>query len=293
MRYSLYPGCSMEGTAVSYLKSIEAAAEALGMHLEEIPDWNCCGATVASGVVGDFTQQVMAARNLAIAEAKGQDVLVGCSSCYYSLALTNKRFQEDEHFRNLANEALGAAGLKYNGTLRVRFILEVMMNDVGLDKIRSMVKKPLTGLKVAGYVGCQTVRSVPWEYDDPENPVFFDKLIEALGATAVPFPLKARCCGSSQAVAAPEIVVDKCKELMDSAIAGGAEMMATPCPMCQMNLDVYQSMVNKVHNANYNMPILFFTQLMAIAFDLPPAASALKYCVVSPFESLARYGAAK
>lgn len=293
MRYSFYPGCSMEATAQANLKSIEAVATALDLKLEEIPDWNCCGATVASGVVGDFTQQVMTGRNLAIAEPKNLDVVVGCSSCYLSLAVTNKRFKEDEHFRSQANQALAEGGYKYNGTLRVRQFLEVVINDVGFDKVAQKVKQSLKGLKVAGYVGCQTVRAMPYEFDDPEYPVLMDKLMESLGATATDFPMKARCCGSSNAIAATEIVVDCARKIFESAEAGGAQVIVTPCPMCQLNLDAYQQRVNQLHGTNFNMPILFFTQLMAIAFGLPADATALKYNIVSPYEALAQYGVSK
>ena len=289
MRYSFYPGCSMEGAAKPYLKSIEAVAGALDMQIEEIQDWNCCGATIASGVVGDYTQQVITARNLALAEAKGNDILVGCSSCYLSLATTNKRFQEDEHFARMANEALAAGGLKYNGTIRVRQFLEALISDIGLEKIKARVKKPLTGLKVAGYVGCQTVRALPWEFDDPENPVFLDKLIETLGATAVPFPMKARCCGSSQAVAAPEVVLSYGKNILNSASAGGAQLIVTPCPMCQLNLEAYQGQVNKTYQTNFSTPVLFFTQLMSIAFDLGPAAAGLNYLIVPAEKALGSF----
>ena len=291
MRYSFYPGCSMEGSGIPYFKSTNAVAEALGMELEEIEDWNCCGATMASGVTGDYVQQVVAARNLALAEQKGLDILVSCSSCYMSLAVTNKHFKEGKHFKEMANEALAAGGLKYNGTLRVRQILDVMINDVGLDKIRARVKRPLAGLKVAGYVGCMTVRAMPWEFDDPENPVFLDRLIEALGATPVPFPMKARCCGSSQASVAPEVVVSYGKKILDSAVAGGAHLIVTPCAMCQLNLDAYQAQLNKTYNTNFSMPVLFFTQLMSLAFDLPPTAVGLNHNIVTPFHVLSRYGA--
>lgn len=290
MRYSFYPGCSMEATAIANRISIEAVTEALGMELEEIPDWNCCGATVASGVVGDFTAQVVAARNLALAEQKGMDVVVGCSSCYLSLAVTNKRFKEEEDFRKRANEALGVAGLRYNGTLRVRQIMEVLVNDVGLDEIRARVKRPLTGLKVAGYVGCQTVRSIPWEFDDPEYPVLLDKIVEALGATPVDFPMKARCCGSSNSIAATEVVLDMGRGILESAAAGGAQLIVTPCPMCQLNLDAYQGKINQLYQENFSLPVLFFTQLMAIAFDLPSQSWALKYCIVPPQQVLAEFG---
>ncbi len=282
MRYSFYPGCSMEATAKGYLHSTEGVAKALGVVLEEIPDWNCCGATVASGVVGDFTQQVITARNLAIAEPKGLDVVVGCSSCYLTLAVTNKRFKEDDHFRARANEALAAAGMKYNGTLRVRQFLEVIITDVGLDKVAQRVKKPLKGLTVAGYVGCQTVRALPYEFDDPEYPRSLDLIIEALGAKAADFPLRARCCGSSHTIPQRDIVLDLGYKIFESAAAGGAQLIITPCPMCQVNLDAYQKLVNKKYGTSFNMPVLYFTQLMAAAFDLPAESKAFKYNIVSP-----------
>ncbi|MCL5056672.1 MAG: CoB--CoM heterodisulfide reductase iron-sulfur subunit B family protein [Actinobacteria bacterium] len=293
MRYSFYPGCEMEGAAVPYLKSFEAVAHVLGIELKEIPDWNCCGATVASGVIGDYPAQVMSARNLALAEPEGADIIVPCSSCYMNLAITNRKFKEDGHFRQMANEALGEVGLKYNGSLNVRQVIDVMVNDVTLDGIKAKVKKPLTGLRVAGYVGCQTPRVFPWEFDDPEQPVFFDKIIEAMGATPVKFPMKARCCGSSHNLTRTEIVTEACYNIITSALDDQAHIMVTPCPMCQMNLDAYQGKVKQHHKLNTSMPVLFFTQLMAIAFDLPPEAWALKHNIVSPYTALAKFGVSK
>jgi len=289
MRYSYYPGCSSEATAKANAHSIEAVAKALDLQLEEIPDWNCCGATMASGVVGDFTQLVLTARNLAIAEAKGQDVVTGCSSCYLTLAVANKKFKEDAHFRALANEALAADGLQYGGTLRVRQFLDVIINDVGLDKVARQVKNSLKGLTVAGYVGCQTVRALPYEFDDPEQPVFMDRLIESLGATAADFPMRARCCGSSSTIPARDIVLDLGYKIFQSATAGGARVIITPCPMCQLNLDAYQSLVNRKYGTNFNIPVLFFTQLMATAFGLSSEARAFKYNIVSPLETMAQF----
>ncbi len=289
MRYSYYPGCSSEATAKANAHSIEGVAKALDVQLEEIPDWNCCGASVASGVVGDFTQLVVTARNLAIAETKGLDVVTGCSSCYMTLAVANKKFKQDEHFRAKANEALAAAGLNYNGTLQVRQFLDVIINDVGLDKVAQKVKKSLDGLTVAGYVGCQTVRALPFEFDDPEQPVFMDRLMEALGATAADFPMRARCCGSSSTIPARDIVLDLGYKIFESAVAGGAQVIVTPCPMCQLNLDAYQSLVNRKYGTNFNIPVLFFTQLMAVAFGLSLEDQAFKYSIVSPYEALVQY----
>jgi heterodisulfide reductase subunit B len=290
MKYSFYPGCSMEGAAVPYRISFEAVAEALGMDIVEIPDWNCCGATVASGVIGDFAAQVMAARNLALAEPKGRDVIVPCSSCYMNLALVSKRFNDDPGFRERANEVLGTEWLRYNGTLKIRQIVDVLVNDIGLDRLSSMVKNPLKGLTVAGYVGCQTPRVLPWTFDDPEHPVFMDRIIEALGATAVKFPMKTRCCGSSHSLTRPEITAEAGYNIIKSALGGGAQLIVTACPMCQMNLDAYQGKVRQHRQVDVSMPVLFLTQLMAVAFNLSPSTRALKYNIVNPFAELAPFG---
>jgi heterodisulfide reductase subunit B len=280
----------MEAGAGSYTKSLEAVARALDIELAEVPDWNCCGATVASSVIGDAPAQVMSLRNLAMVEGSGLDVVVACSSCYMNLALANRRFQNDPRFRALATKSLAAGGMQYRGKVRVRFILEVIANDVGFERIAARVKRPLKGLKVAGYVGCQSVRTIPWEFDDPEQPVALDELIGALGATAVPFPLKARCCGASHTLPQGEITSSSCRDILESA--GEARLMVTPCPMCQLNLDAYQSEVNKAYGTNFQIPVLFFTQLMAVAFDLAPSTYGLKANIVAPGPVLAQYGVA-
>ncbi len=288
MRYSFYPGCSLEGTAVAYYKSLVAAAWALGLYLEVIPDWNCCGATVAPGPAGSYTSRILAARNLALAASRGLDVLVGCSACYLALSGANRRFQEDALFRIRANEALAEGGLRYDGNLRVRQVLEVIARDVGLDKVRERVRQPLTGLYVAGYVGCQTVRAVPGCFDDPENPQFLEQLIEALGAVAVPFPAKVRCCSGSRAAAAPGEVLGYVQSILEAAESAGAVLVTTPCPMCQFNLEVNQLRINQTCGASFNLPVLFFTQLICVAFGLVPAAG-LKHCLVPPYRALSRF----
>lgn len=290
MRYSFFPGCSMEGTAVPYMLSFQAVAQALDLVYEEIPDWNCCGSTMASGVVGDYPALVMASRNLALAEPRGQDVLVPCSSCYMNLALANEKFKEDGDFYTQANLVLNQVSLRYDGTLRIRQIIDVLVNDVGLEVIRSRVSNRLAGLRVAGYVGCQTPRVFPWKFDDPEYPVFLDRIIEALGATPVRFPVKARCCGSSHSITSPEIITGSGYGILKSALEGQAQIIATACPMCQMNLDAYQGKIRQYHQLSTSVPILFITQLMAIAFDLPPDTWGLKYNIVPPFTVLGQYG---
>ncbi|MFP4087201.1 MAG: CoB--CoM heterodisulfide reductase iron-sulfur subunit B family protein, partial [Desulfobacteraceae bacterium] len=190
MKYFLYWGCSLEGTGANFLASLRPACEALGMEFEEIEDWNCCGASVSYAGANDLAIKVLNARNLAIAEQSGAyDIVAPCSSCYVQMIKVNHEIQEDPELLEKVNECLAEGGLRYKGTIKVRHIQDVLYNDIGVDKIKERVKKPLTGLKVAGYVGCQSVRPYG-EYDSVNKPIVQDRLLEALGAEAVPFPSK-------------------------------------------------------------------------------------------------------
>lgn len=284
MKYSYYPGCASEGNALANHYAFLAIAKELGIEFDEIEDWNCCGATVVSGVVGDFPAQVLAARNLALAKS---DVITTCSSCYTTLGLTNKKFS-DPQYREKANIALKEGDLSYDGNLRVRFILDVLVNDVGIEKIAASVKKSLKGLKVAGYVGCQSVKSMPREYDDPEYPMAMNSVIEALGAESVEFENSNKCCTGSLALSGPEITMSAVHPIIEGAVKAGADIIVTPCPLCQMNLDVYQQKAAKKFGSNNSIPVLFITQLLALAFGLKDALG-LKYCVVDPQPKLAQW----
>lgn len=290
MKYTYYPGCSSEGTGKSYHHSAVEVAKALGIELNEVEDWNCCGSTVMSSVTGQFTADVLAARNLALASKMGaQDVVATCSSCYAILGNVNKKFA-DEKFKANANDALSKDGLSYDGQLKVRMLLDVMVSDLGLDKIAAKVVKPLKGLKVAGYVGCQTVRSMR-EFDNCENPTFLDNIVENLGATPVNFSHKLKCCTGIMAMTSPEVTIPALYPILKSAYESGADLIVTPCPLCQMNLDAFQIKVNKAYGTNYNIPVLFFTQLMALAFGMDRKKAALDYCIVSPNNALQKFGA--
>ena len=288
MKYSIYPGCSSEGTAISYHHSTLEVAKVLGLELREIEDWNCCGSTVSSSVIGQFAADVLSARNLALAEKMGtEDVVATCSSCYTNLGCVNKKFA-NEKFKNAANDAISKDDLSYDGKLKVRNILDVMVTDIGLEQIASKVTKPLTGLKVAGYVGCQTVRALR-EFDNWEQPTFLDNIVSALGAEPVNFPYKLKCCTGIMNATAPDITASAVYPILKSAQEAGADIIVTPCPLCQMNLDAYQVKVNKNFSTKYNLPVLFFTQLMAIAYGLDRKQAALDYCIVSPNNALKQW----
>ncbi len=286
--YTYFPGCSAsEGTAKAYDRSARAVCRLLDVGLNELEDWSCCGST-PSGSVDELGAYCMAARNLALAEKKGLDMVTPCSACHVIFNRTNTYFNGYPHFRGQVNEALAAGGLEYHGTVRVRHLLDIITNDVGYDNIAKKATKPLAGLKVAPYYGCQVVRP-SFGFDHPENPQSLDRLVASLGAEPVSFPLKARCCGGSLVITEEDVALDLMHKLLESAAAGGAACLVTPCPLCQFNLDAYQVRVNKKFRAAYRLPVLYFTQLMGLAFGLAEADLGLKDLIVPARKVVAKY----
>ena len=286
--YTYFPGCSSSaGGAKAYGLSALAVAKALDVELVELEDWNCCGSTPYTSV-DELASLCTSARNLALAEKRGLDLVTPCSSCYVILSRTNSHLKEYPELRVKVDEALAAGDLEYHGTVRVRHLLDVLVNDIGLEQIASRVKRDLSGLKVAPYYGCQVVRPGP-SFDHPESPQSLDRLIESLGAEATPFPLKARCCGGSLIIPEEDVALGLVNKLLDSAVGGGAECIITVCPLCQTNLDVYQGRVNKKFKTHYNIPVLFFTQLMGLAMGMGIKELGIEKCIVSAEKILARY----
>jgi heterodisulfide reductase subunit B len=268
MKYYLYWGCSLEGTGANFLQSLRPACEALDMEFEEIEDWNCCGASVSYAGASDLAIKVLNARNLAIAEAKGgYDIVAPCSSCYVQLIKVNHEIKEDPDLLKKVNDCLAEGGLHYKGGIRVRHIQDVLYNDISVEKIQARVTKPLNGLKIAGYVGCQSVRPYG-EYDSMIRPVVQDRLLEALGAEAVPFAKKISCCGSGIFLPEMDYCMGLVKDILEDALHHGAKLVSTVCPMCAMNLEMYQDRINKKYGTNLDVPIVYLTQLMAVAFGL-------------------------
>jgi heterodisulfide reductase subunit B len=284
--YTYYPGCSSEATAIPLGLSVLPVAKKLDMELVELEDWNCCGSTPYWSV-DKLEAACMAARNLALAEKKGLDLVTPCSNCFVILHLTNAHLKEIPHFREQVSKALAAAELEYDGGVRVRHLAEVLYTDVTPEVIGAKVTKPLKGLKVAPYYGCQLVR--PNGFDDPESPHSLDELVASLGAEVVPWELKARCCGSSLAMSEPDVALELVNKLLRNAEGNGAQCLVTPCPLCQFNLDAYQSVVNSQFKTRYNLPVLFVTQLMGVALGIPANTLALSRNIVSPMEVLAPY----
>jgi heterodisulfide reductase subunit B len=267
MKYTYYPGCSVNATANIYRDSITAIAPRLGLELEELEDWNCCGATAYMSVK-ELMSFAISARNLALAETHHRDVVTPCSACYTVLNKTNHYFAEYPDLRVKIGKALEAGGLSYSGNIRVRHLLDVIVNDVGYEKISSLMKKKLAGLKVAPYYGCQIVRPESG-FDDPDEPTTMNKLVEALGAECIDYRMKTACCGASLMGTQEAFALRLCKNLLLDAERKGAHCLVTTCPLCQMNLDVYQGKINGLFKTKFKLPILYFTQLIGLALGIP------------------------
>lgn len=263
MKYTYYPGCSVTATANLYQESIDAVAPALGVELEELDDWNCCGATAYMSV-RELMSFAISARNLALAEKFHRDMVTPCSACYLVLNKTNHYFEDYPDMRKKIGQALEAGGLSYSGNIRVRHLLDVIVNDVGMDKISSLVTSNLGELRVAPYYGCQIVRP-EMGFDDPDEPESMDILIETLGAETVDYSMKTKCCGASLMGTEEKMALGLCRDLLMDAEKKGAHCIVTLCPLCQMNLDIYQPKVNTLFKTDFKIPVIYFTQLIGLA----------------------------
>jgi heterodisulfide reductase subunit B len=284
MKYAYYPGCSQSATAEEYNRSLLAVARALGtMELVEIPDWNCCGATPAAAIVSPTLPTSLAARNLSIARDMGMDNIVApCAACYKNL-----RKASHELNKNLEAAAKGRGAQGGSAPARapeVRHPLDVIVNDVGLDAVP--VKKPLAGMRVACYYGCLLSRPAGG-FDDPEYPTSMDRLMEHLGAEAVSWPYKTKCCGGGIYMFHETISFAMSADVLAHAKAAGANCVAVGCGFCQLLLDLYQDKLEAVRKTTFDLPILYFTQLMGLAMDLERSDLGLEKLIVSPDRLLA------
>jgi heterodisulfide reductase subunit B len=292
--YLYYPGCSMETSAVSYHESLAAVADVLELGLHEIADWNCCGATEYLGI-NLIPAYALIARNLALAvrQANGSRTVVApCSACYLNLAKANHYMLERPILGERVNEALAAGGLHYDpGSLHIRHLLDVLINDVGLERVRDRVSRPLTGLRVAPYLGCMVPRpDYEKRWSDHEHPNELDRLLKALGAEVIDFPLKTHCCGGHMTQIGPDTAYELIRRLLQAADQFRADVIATVCPMCQLNLDAYQAATNRHFHTDYAIPVVFFTQLMGLAFGLDAEAVGFGREMVSAQAALERIG---
>jgi heterodisulfide reductase subunit B len=282
MKYAYFPGCSQESTAEEYNRSLRAVADRLeAMELVEMHDWNCCGATPAA-TVNALLPHALAARNLAIAEEMGMEMVAPCAACYKNMNKASHSLNDDPDLKARVNRTLD--GHQVGRAPKVRHPIDVLINDVGVDNVP--VAKPLQGLKVASYYGCLITRP-SGGFDDPERPQSMDRLMEALGAEAVNWPYKTKCCGGAIYMPEEDISFSLSADVLAHAKAAGANAVAVGCPFCQLLLDLYQDKLESIKSATFNLPIMFFSQLMGLAMGLDRAQLGLEKLIVSPMSLLA------
>lgn len=265
--FAYFPGCSLEKLATSYHRSAIESTRKLGVGLKELEDWNCCGSTTYFHV-DELLAYTLCARNLAQAEKMGLDLVTPCSACYKNTYFAAASFKRDPDLAEHVNFALEEDHLHYTGNIAVKHLMEVYVKDVGLEEIKNKVSNPLVGLHVAPYYGCQILRPRK-DHEDVEQPRFFEDLLSAIGATPVDYPLKMRCCGGSLILSSRKAALSLVRDLLQCALDSGATIIATTCPMCQVNLECYQQQVNQEFDSNFSLPIVYFTQLIGLALGIP------------------------
>lgn len=266
--YSYFPGCSLEKMALSYNQSTIQTTKALGVDLQEIEDWNCCGAT-SYFHVDELLAYTLVSRNLAMAEKAGHDLVAPCSACYKNAYFTNAYLKEDQDLADHINYALAQDNLEFSGSIEVKHVMEIFSDDIGCEALKEKVTRPLEGLRVAPYYGCQLVRPRK-DHINTENPRFFEDLMTAIGADPVDYPSRLRCCGGSLLITSRPAAFQLIYELLLAAVNSQADVIATSCPMCQTNLECYQMQINQEFGTDFKVPILYFTQLIGLALGLPP-----------------------
>ncbi len=279
MKIGYYPGCVVPVSSKEYDLSTREVFDALGVDLIELEDWSCC---VASGTynIDHLLSYVLPARDLAIAEREKLDITTPCPVCYYNLWKVNEHTAEDPELKEKINRALEGTGLEYKGTVKVKHILEVLAKDVGPEKIAARVTHPLN-MKVVPYYGCFLLRPPRKErIDSPENPTMMDKILEACGAEVVDWNMKTKCCGGTIILTNEDVMLKLAHDLLGEAKGRGGDCISTPCPQCNMILDTKQMDVERAFNEKINMPILYFTQLMGLAFGIDPRRIGLDLNIV-------------
>ncbi len=279
MEIPYYPGCTLNTKGKGFDNSARASARELGLELVELEEWNCCGATFPL-LVDNMLDLAGPAQVLVSARQEGERLAVACSTCYNVLRRTNKVIRENEDSREKLNFFLEA---DYSGDLEVIDLLQIVRDEIGFDKVKEAVTKPLAGLKVAAYYGCMILRP-PAEvaYDDPENPRVLDDLITALGAEAVDYSHRGECCGAYLAVKSAQVTAEMSYTILASAQRSEAELVVTNCPLCQFNLDRRQKAMGSQHAGFQPIPVLYFTQLLGVALGLDSSGFELDRHYVDP-----------
>jgi heterodisulfide reductase subunit B len=280
-KIALYPGCSMEGTASSFETSLTAVFEKLGIEYDTLKDWNCCGATSAHALDHKLYMSLNL-RNLALAQEQGyEEVFAPCAACYHRLKSADLELSKNP---DLAETLKSETGFEYRGSVKVRNVLDLLTNNVGLERIEAAVKVPLSGMRIACYYGCLNTR-IPRSdcFDDREYPMSMDRIVTALGGEVVDWSYKTECCGASLFMTAPAASAKLCGKILKDAAARDVNCISVACPLCQNNLDAKQEEIRAEAGIPRAIPIAFITQLMGLAYGIDDGRLQLASSIV-PFD---------
>ncbi len=261
MKYSYYPGCTLHSTAIEYGWSTEAVCEALGIELVEIEDWNCCGASSAHSL-DPHLALALPTRDLMRAQASGADIVMPCAACYGRIAAADHKMRTDAAWRK---EMEAEFQTEYIGAAHPRTLVDVLGNDLAPEALAARVKRPLHGLRTVSYYGCLLIRppDLTNRWDDPEHPVVMDRILRTLGAEPVQWAHTVECCGASLALDRADVVTVLSGRIVQGANDAEADCIVCACPLCQANLDSRQKGISP------KVPVMYITELMGIALDLP------------------------
>jgi heterodisulfide reductase subunit B len=269
IRYALYLGCTAPVRSINYELAVRNVARRLDIELVDINDFGCCGFPLKS--VQQETALLLSARNLALAEEQGLDICALCNSCTGTLAEANRVLQQDQKLRDRVNQELEAStGRRYNGTIRVRHFARVLYEEVGLDRIRESVTIDLSSVRLAAHYGCHYLKPAEAHdyFEDPEDPQTLDRLIEALGSESIDYEGRDQCCGGGILGADEETALAMPRLKLERVIAAGADALVIICPFCDIMYELQQRRIEKLYETRYNLPVVFYPQLLGLAMGL-------------------------
>ena len=282
MKLSYFPGCTLKNQAKNFEDSALCSLKSLNIEVEELQRWNCCG-TVFSLATDDLIHHIAPVRNLIrVKEANADKVMTLCAMCYNTLKRSNERVKAQPDDLAVINDFMYKEEVKYEGDVQVFHLLELLKDEITFKNIAQKITKPLKNLKVASYYGCYLVRPQEIGFDDVENPKIMDDLMAVLGATPIDFPYKVECCGAYQTVDRPELVADRTNQILSSAVERGAEVVVVSCPLCAFNLDHRQKETMQKYPEFKQIPILYFSQLLAIALGCSEESLRLDLHYINP-----------
>jgi len=275
LKYLLFLGCAIPYRVSAYEISTRKVAQKLGIDLMEMREYNCCGLPI-DPINHDF-MLTLAGRNLCLAEQQGLNIMTLCPGCAGTLRKVNKMLKEDKNLRELVNSFLRETGLEFKGTIEVKHLIQVLAEDIGFEKIKGAVQKPLNPLKVAEHNGCHVLRPLKYiGFDDPENPTVLKNLIEATGAQCLDYMDETECCGAPVIGVNEKIPLQLARDKLNHIKEAGAQAMVTVCPFCHMMFDTNQSRIERMFNEAFGLPVLHYPQLLGLAMGFTPEELALK-----------------